>query len=193
MNRVDKAAETQLRNIEKRTGKSLSELPAMVRSLGAIKHSEKVAHLKATLAMGHGDANTLVHEANKADEAPAATAAAAEGSDGPALDAIYLGNKASLRGLHEALIQRIRSLGAFEIAPKKGYLSLRRNKQFAMVGPATAKEIEIGLNSKTLSGGERLKALPAGGMCQFKVRISASEQIDQELIDWISSAYQSAG
>lgn len=86
----------------------------------------------------------------------------------------------------------IAQLGEFEIAPKKTYLSLRRSKQFAMVGPATVSEIEIGLNCKTLPEHPRLKILPPGQMCQATTRISAAAQIDAELMAWIRAAYESA-
>lgn len=97
---------------------------------------------------------------------------------------IYSGNKAGLRALHEALLQALAALGSFETAPKKAYVSLRRSKQFAMVGPATAKQIEIGLNCKTLPERPRLIEKP-GGMCQASTRIEAEAQIDAELIGWL--------
>ncbi len=190
MNKLDQAVATQLANIEKRSGKSLAELTSQVQQSGIAKHGELVAHLKATLGLGHGDANTLAHVARKSDGAAQASELAAAGGD--VLDAIYSGNKAGLRSLHEAAMEKITALGEFEIAPKKTYLSLRRSKQFAMIGPATAKEIEIGINSKTLSGGPRLKALPPGGMCQFKVRLSSVAELDDELLAWIEEAYGAA-
>jgi hypothetical protein len=87
----------------------------------------------------------------------------------------------------------IDGFGAFEIAPKKGYLSLRRKKQFAMVGPATKTQVEIGLNAKDLPAGGRLAAVPPGGMCQYKVRLASPEEVDVELIAWMRTAYDAAG
>ena len=60
----------------------------------------------------------------------------------------------------------VKGFGAFEIAPRKGCLSLRRKKRFAMVGPATQLQIEVGLNLKGLTATDRLIAIPPGGMCQ---------------------------
>ena len=60
---MDKALETQLANIQKRTGKTLDQLTALVKNSGLEKHGEMVAMLKTTLGMGHGDANTIVHYA----------------------------------------------------------------------------------------------------------------------------------
>jgi len=68
----DKAIATQLDNIQKRTGKSLAELAALVKGSGLSKHGELVAMLKTTLAMGHGDANTLVHTVLQSDGQSAA-------------------------------------------------------------------------------------------------------------------------
>jgi len=98
-----------------------------------------------------------------------------------------------LRPVHERVMAAIAGLGPFETAPKKTYLSLRRKKQFAMVGPATKTQIEIGLNAKDLPAGDRLIAQKPGGMCQYKVRLGTPEEVDAELVGWIRSAYQAAG
>jgi hypothetical protein len=180
------ALATQIRNIETKTGKSLAELKRLLDGSGQSKHGEKRSWLMANLGLGHGDANTIVHLAGQAD-APAASAG------GNPLDAIYTGAKAGLRPLHERLIAAIDGFGAYETAPKKGYVSLRRSKQFAMVGPATKGQIEIGLNAKALPAHARLKAQPAGGMCQYKVRIANAEEIDKALLGWLRAAYDGAG
>jgi hypothetical protein len=56
----------------------------------------------------------------------------------------------------------IRKFGAFEEASKKTYVSYRRKKQFAMIGPATNARVEVGLNVKGLKVTERLMQLPPG-------------------------------
>lgn len=183
MSDVAKALATQLANIEKRTGKSLTELVAIVKTSGLAKHGEIVAMLKRDLGMGHGDANTLVHHAKSAG-APAAAA-----SPESALDAIYAGPKAALRPIHDALMKEIRKFGEFEVAPKKAYVSLRRKKQFATIGPATKSEVEVGLNSKALKASGRIQALPPGGMCQFRARITSAAEADKTLLAALRQAY----
>ena len=59
---MDKALETQLANIQKRTGKTIDELTALVKASGLVKHGQAVAMLKDKLGMGHGDANVVVWE-----------------------------------------------------------------------------------------------------------------------------------
>jgi hypothetical protein len=51
-----------------------------------------------------------------------------------------------------------------------------------MIGPPTRSRVDVGLNAKELLGGERLIAMPAGGMCQYNVRVTDIAQVDQELI-----------
>jgi hypothetical protein len=87
----------------------------------------------------------------------------------------------------------VNGFGAFEIAPKKGYVSLRRKKQFAMVGPATNTRVEVGLNMKDVKATGRLAALPPGQMCQYKVKLTDPAEVDPELIGWIKRAYDTAG
>lgn len=188
---MDKALQTQLANIEKRTGKSLAELARVIQTSGLTRHGQIRDMLKQTLGLGHGDANTLVHVVARTGGQPAGEAPAQ--SEDAVLAAIYAGPKAALRPIHDALMAAIRGFGSFEVAPKKGYVSLRRNKQFAMIGPATNTRVEVGLNMKGVPATKRLEALPPGGMCQYKVRLTDSREVDGELIAWIRTAYDASG
>jgi hypothetical protein len=132
---MDKAMATQLANIEKKTGKSLAQLTAAIKKSGLAKHGEIRSWLMETYGVGHGDANTLTHLALKSDGASAAKASGASPDD--VLAEIYSGKKQHLRSIHDKLMKAIGTFGEYEIAPKKGYVSLRRKKQFAMLGPKT--------------------------------------------------------
>ncbi|MCX6373537.1 MAG: DUF5655 domain-containing protein [Actinobacteria bacterium] len=109
------------------------------------------------------------------------------------LGTIHVGAKADLRPIHETLMAAIAKLGPFEIAPKKGYVSLRRKRQFATVGPGTRTRVDVGLNMKDVPATERLIGLPAGGMCQYRVSMTDAKEVDRELLAWIGQAYESAG
>lgn len=184
---IDKALATQLANIEKRTGKTLAQLTTIVKNSGLSRHGELVAMLKQDLGMGHGDANTLVHYALKSAGPNAGDVATPD-----VLDAIYTGAKTGLRPIHEALVAAIEKFGRFEISPKKGYVSLRGKKQFAMIGPATNTQVEIGLNMKGVKGTPRLIEQKPGGMCQYKVRVGNAKEVDAELLSWIRQAYDAS-
>ena len=185
---------TQLRNIQAKTGKTLAELHAALAASGQAKHGEKRAWVMEHFGLGYGDANTVVHTVGQhlpglEGAVPAAAAAPA----GDPLQAIYAGSKAHLRALHEAVIAAVDALGPYERSPKKSYVSLRRKKQFALVGPATQEQIEVGLNVKSLPPHPRLRAMPPGGMCAYTTRLSRAEEVDAELRAWLQAAYDAAG
>ena len=179
------AVANQLRNIEAKTGKSFAQLCKMIQDSGLAKVGEQRKMLMEQLGLGYGDANMLAIRAKDA-----ASAAPAEADP---LDAIYSGSKAALLPLHDQLSAAIDQIGAHEKAPKKSNVSLRRKKQFALIGPATKDAIELGLNAKDLPAAPRLKVMPAGGMCQYTVRLSTAAEIDAELLGWVRTAYAAAG
>lgn len=186
---------TQLKNIQARTGKTIAELHAAVAASGATRHGEKRSWLMEQFKLGHGDANTVVHFIDKPmpDLGGGAPPAAAPAAGGDPLAAIYTGAKAGLRPLHEAVTSQVEAFGAFEEAPKKTYISLRRRKQFAMVGPATKDSVEIGLNAKDLPAHPRLKLQPPGSMCNATTRIMSAAEVDALLTAWLRQAYDAAG
>src|SRR5262247_339668 len=149
---LEKAIATQLANIEKRSGKSLDELAAIIRASGLAKHGEIRDMLKRDLGLGHGDANTLTHHVLKSDGQSAAAAAGLSVDD--VVAGLYTGPKASLRPIHDKLMAEINTFVAFDIDPRQPYVSLRRKKQFPMTGPATNTQVELGLNVKGLAPAE---------------------------------------
>jgi hypothetical protein len=189
MSSLDKAVQTQIDNIQKKTGKSLDEFAVIVKKSGLTKHSEIRDMLKTEYGLGHGDANTLVHVVLQSD----GTRAAEGKSMDAVLDEIYSGAKAGFRPIHDALMKHINKFGEFEVLPKKGYVSLRRKKQFAMVGPKTNTRFEVGINAKDLKKTARLLEQPKGGMCNYIVQMSDAKEVDAELIAWLKSAYEQAG
>ena len=194
---------TQLRNIQSRAGATIAELHRAVESSGLAKHGERRSWLMERYKLGYGDANTVVSVMGKmpagfgevTSDGAVATGVPSPGArvEADPLDALYVGTKAHLRPLHEAVMEVIAGFGPFEIAPKKTYVSLRRSKQFAMVGPATKDAIEIGLNAKDLPSHERLKTVPPGGMCQATTRVSSTSEVDAALARWLKQAYDAAG
>ena len=187
-----KAIATQLANIEKRSGKSLEQLVAALRASGLGKHGELRALAQSEFGLGYGDANTLVHHAAQAPAGPGEPAAGGSEAEGDVIDGLYAGPKAALRPVHDAVMSQLAGFGAFEIAPKKTYLSLRRSKQFATIGPATRSQVEVGLNMKGVPGTTRLAEQAPGGMCSHKVRLATVAEVDAELLGWLRQAFDGA-
>ena len=179
---VDEAVENQKRNVELRTGRAFDSWVELARASGPEKHGELVAWLKSQHGMGHGDANRVALSARRAEEAPS--------GDG-LVDAIYAGPKAALRPFHDRVVAAAQGFGDdVELAPKQAYVSLRRAKQFATVGPASGGRLEIGLNLKGMEPVGRLEATT--GMCTHRVRLSSPDELDPEVQGWLREAYDRA-
>jgi hypothetical protein len=189
MSNLDQAVQTQINNIQKKTGRSLDELAAIAKKSGLTRHGELRDMFKEKLGLGHGDANALVHAVLDSD----GTRAAEGKSTNAVLDEIYSGPKAAFRSIHEMLMKEISKFGEFEIVPKKGYVSLRRKKQFAMIGPKTNTRFEIGINAKDLQKNARLREQPKGSMCNYIINMENAGEVDAELIAWIYTAFREAG
>lgn len=185
MSDPEQARAAQLRNIEAKTGSSISELRAAVLVSGHIKHGAVRAWAMDHYGLGYGDANALASAALAAD-------ASGPGPDDP-LAAIYSGKKANLRSVHDRVMSEIQAMGEFEVAQKKGYVSLRRKKQFATIGPKGSDQAELGINLKDDVGSERVVAQKPGGMCQFTVALAKPEDLDEEVISVLRAAFKAAG
>jgi len=186
----DQARASYISGMEAKAGRPVAELLAVVGSWGPGKHGEHLQRAKEAFGLGHGHANLLIHMAR--ERAVAATGAAAP-ADADPLDEIYAGSKAPLRPLHEALMARLAELGPFEVASKKANVSLRRSKQFALLGPGSRGRLEVGVNHRGAAGAARFEALGPGKMCTHRAFVAAPDDIDDELLAFVREAYEAAG
>jgi hypothetical protein len=193
MSSVDEGLATQVRNIEEKYGKTMAEWTGLIKASGLTKHAEIIALLKEQYGLTHGSANRVALIARGADAASLVKAAEVTGAD--PIDAMFAGKKDDLRPIHAALVAAIQSFGDdVELAPKKGYISLRRKRQFGIIQPSTATRLDVGLVLKDVPASARLE--PAGSfnaMCTHRVRISSVAEVDAELINWLREAYHRAG
>jgi len=193
MSTVDEGLEAQIRNIEQQYGKSLNVWIAIVRESGLTKHTDMVAMLKSQYGMSHGSAHRVALKAREADAVSIAKAAGASGRDPAAL--LYSGKKAGLKALYDVLMTAITTFGDdIELAPKKGYMSMRRKKQFAMIQPTTATRIDLGLILKDVPATERLESATSfNALFTHRVRVNTINDVDAQVIAWLKQAYDLAG
>lgn len=175
----------QLRNIETTYGRSVDDWTSLIRASGRSRHGEIVALLKSEYGLSHGAANRL---------ALVALDASSPESDRDPQGALYQDRRQSLLPIHGRLMALVHGLGDdIEIAPKKGYLSLRRRKQFAMIKPA-ARHVDLGL---ILPGrepaGRLVSAATFNALFTHRVKIRSADEIDDELTGWLTAAYAQAG
>ncbi len=185
---ISAAIQSQIANLESKTGKSFAEWLAIGRSCGFSKHGEIVKFLKETHGIGHGYANLVAMRSLEADAPPLAASA------DPA-DDLYTGAKAGLRPIHEAVMTALRGFGGdLEEAPKKGYLSLRRKKQLGLIQPSTPTRVDLGLVLKGVEPTGRLEAAGSwNGMMTHRVRLAAATEVDAQVIGWLRQAFDAAG
>ncbi len=182
MSTVDEGLQAQIRNIERQYGKPLGEWIALIKESGLTKHTEIVAMLKSQYDMSHGSAHRVALKAREADAASLVEAAEASGRD-PVAE-LYSGKKAGLKPLHDALMAVTTAFGDYiELAPKNGYVSLRRKKQFAMIQPTTATRIDLGLILKDAPATERLESAASfNALFTHRVRVNAINDMDAQLL-----------
>ena len=182
---VQEGLRSQLRNIETKYGRSIDEWISSIRASGKERHGEIVAWLKTEHGLPHGAANRLALVALDAGKVPASASPE---------DDLYAGSRSALRPIHDRLMGTIRGFGGdVEVAPKKGYLSIRRRKQFAMLKPA-AKHVDLGLILPGAQVTERLEsAATFNALFTHRVRVHSIDEVDRELVGWMLEAYTAAG
>jgi predicted transport protein len=180
-----KTEETMAANLLKNTGKSLKEWADFTKKNNKDKHSVTVKWLKENYNLGLFFADLIVHKANGTD--------AGSFNDEELIDRQYKG-KEHLKPIYIKLLSETLSLGNdIEIAPKKGYVSLRRKKQFACLKPATKTRFDLELIIKGQEATSVLEAIAGpGAMCTHKIKIEDETQINSEIINWIKLAYNKA-
>ena len=177
----------QIKNLEEKTGKKISEWIDVVKKSGFDKHGEMVNFLKTKHGMTHGYANLVVHYAKQSH-------AGAEANDTDWIAEQYKG-KENLKPWYDELMNQINAFGTdVDVSPKKAYVSLRRKKQFAIIQPSTKSRMDIGLNIKGVNPEGRLEASGSwNSMCTHRVKLEDPRDIDKDLIGWIKASYDQAG
>jgi hypothetical protein len=170
-----------------KTGKSLEEWLTIVRASKLSKHKEFMKLLKEEHGLTHGFANMVALQALQSDSQTTS-------DTGALVDAQYAGAKAELRPLYDQMLAAIQGFGNdIEVSPKKAYVSLRRNKQFAILQPSTATRLDVGINLKGTKPTGRLEASGSfNAMVSHRVRLSKPSEINKELLGWLKKAYEAS-
>jgi Domain of unknown function (DUF5655)/Domain of unknown function (DUF4287) len=180
--------QAQLRNIEARHERTIDEWISLIAASGTLRHTDVVAMLKRGHGLPHGAAHRLSIVARERLSGSAGT------PTGDFAGTLYAGRKAALLPIHQRLMAVLTACGPdFEEAPKKGYVSLRRAKQFAMIRPG-AGYVNLGLVLKDVPAQGRLESAAGfNALFTHRVRVHGPEEVDADLTGWLRTAYDRAG
>ena len=173
-----------LDNIRTKTGKTPDDFRVLAAERGLTTYRDVMAWLKADYGLGHGHANLIAQLITTANEA--------KKSADEKIDARFSGNKAHWRMAYDAIIAAASQFGPdFKVMPTSSYISLvRGGKKFAIVDPATADRLDIGIKLKGVDAAGRLTVAGSwNNMVTHRVRIAHPEEIDAELLAWLRQAY----
>jgi len=151
------------------------------------KHKEIINSLKSEYGLTYGYANLVALKMRESEEEVPPTGESL-------VDLQYSGNKSGLHPIYDAIIEGVSEFGEdVEIAPKKAYVSLRRNKQFAIVQPSTKTRLDIGINLKGTEPEGRLEASGSfNAMVSHRVKITDISEVNDELFLWLRQDYNAA-
>ncbi len=180
----DEMAASMIANLKEKTGKTLPQWVKVVKAGKLEKHGLIVKHLKSEHGVTHGYANLIAHTA-------LGSASFNAGPDVDLVGAQYAGPKGALRPIYDRIVKEAKKLGKdVEVSPKKAYVSLRRNKQFATIQPSTRTRVDVGLNLKGVAASGRLKT--ATGMVTHKIEVTDLKGVDTDLKKWLKTAYDAS-
>jgi predicted transport protein len=182
----EEMANAMIANMKEKTGKTLDQWMVIAKKSGLDKHGLIVKHLKTDHGMTHGFANLVAHKTLKSD--------AGSTADTDLVAAQYAGPQSGLKPIYDAVIEAVAGLGDdVEIAPKKAYVSLRRNKQFALIQPSTRTRVDLGINLKGEPVTDRLEASGSfNAMVSHRVRLTGPKDVDDAVLGWLQKAYSKA-
>ncbi len=182
----EEMAASMIANLEEKTGKDLAGGLEITQASGLGKHGQIVKLLKSEHGMTHGYASLVAHETLRVGTE--------QQSESAVVDKQYAGAKADLRPIYDSLIAEVSKFGAdLEVAPKKAYVSLRRNKQFGIIQPSTKTRVDVGINLKGTAPTERLETSGSfNAMVSHRVRLGDADEVDSELINWLKKAYEAS-
>lgn len=180
-------AEKMKANLKEKTGKDMAGWLKVAKASKLEKHGQITKHLKEQ-GMTHGYASMVAHEF--LNSVPGKVA----GPD--LLTAQYAGKKEGLKPIHDALMKVATKLGKdVEVTPRKAYVGLRRNRQFAIIQPSTATRVDLGLNLKGTDLAETVEgALELSGkfsdMVSHRIRLESPKDVTADVKRWLKAAYQ---
>lgn len=100
-------------------------------------------------------------------------------------------DRPQLRPILDAVLAAAMSLGPVIIQARKTYISLRTDRRtFARVQPTTRQRVDLALRLEGLEPGGRLQPSKINESTPWQISLTAPEDVDAEVLDWLLRAYE---
>ena len=176
-------------SLQSRTGRTLDEWVALVDAEGPDPLDQNA--VRRWLKDAHG-------VPQNSQWAVADAAAVAAGWVRPTVDEYvdgqYLGAKAHLRPVYDALAAVATSLGSdVSVEGRTTYVPFVRRRQFAAVAAATRDRVDLGLRFTDAPASDRLVRANAPGQSTHKLALRSVDDVDDEVTALLAQAYAQNG
>jgi hypothetical protein len=180
-------------SMPQKTGRSLEEWIALVKTEGPATEKEQRDWLKKNYGLGTNSAWWIAERAagkGFEEDDPEAYLQAAE----KYVEDMFAGSKAGLRPIYDTLLKLGKSLGKdVKACPGKTIVPLYRKHVFAQIKPARRTRIDFGFALKSTHAEGRLidtGGLAKGDRITHRIEITSLADIDDEVKHWLHVAYE---
>jgi Domain of unknown function (DUF5655)/Domain of unknown function (DUF4287) len=180
--------------LKEKTGRSLKEWIALVQKKGPKDGKSRRAWLKTKHKLGMNRAGWIAERSDgkggDLDTPEVYLKAAVQ-----YVEEQYAGPKEKLRLIFDELLKLGKSMGSdVKACPCKTIVPLYRNHVFAQIKPTTNSRIDLGFALTHYKGKLPKRLIDTGGLAKkdritHRIEITAVEQIDSEVKQWLKRAY----
>ena len=182
-----------LAELKEETGRSMEEWLALVKKEGPKDEKSRRAWLKSKHKMGTNKASWIAERAEGKgwEDTPEAYLQAAVRY----VEEQYAGPKGKLRPIYEKLLTLGKSMGSdVKACPCRTMVPLYREHVFVQIKPTTNSRIDLGFALTHYKGKLPKRLIDTGGLAKkdritHRMEITAAEQINGEVKQWLKTAY----
>ena len=176
--------EAIVKNLEKKTGKSLDEWQELVKKKGPKDRKEKKEWLQIKYGLGGGQAGTIVKMMYEGLD---------DYDESELMKKHFANGKEYLKPVYDKLLTQLKKLGKVKVSVNKTYLSLANKEQFALL-KTTSNGLVVGVPGTAVRQAKSKEFVPAKNLGSDKIthKITLVDETDltDGLMKVLKTSYQ---